>query len=74
MFVANDVAEMLGYTDKKQAVRKHCKYAELLKGRDSRPFTDSPRGINIIPEPDVWRLITRSNLPEAQKIEEWISE
>ena len=49
-FVANDVATMLGYTDKKQAVRKHCKYAKLLKGVESTPLTDSSYGIKIIPE------------------------
>ncbi|EJF06482.1 prophage antirepressor, partial [Thiovulum sp. ES] len=28
----------------------------------------------IIPEPDVWRLIIKSRIPEAEKIEEWIFE
>jgi prophage antirepressor-like protein len=28
----------------------------------------------LIPEGDVWRLIIRSNMPEAERIEEWIME
>jgi hypothetical protein len=48
-FVAKDVAEILGYTDGKQAVRDHCKCPILLKGVESTPFTSSPRGITIIP-------------------------
>lgn len=72
MFVAKDVAEMLGYKDTKKAIKAHCKYAELFKGGESHPLTNSPYGIKVIPEPDVWRLIVRSKLPEAQKIEEWL--
>ena len=45
-FVANDVAETLGYSSPKDAIANHCKYAELLKGVDSSLLTDSPRGIN----------------------------
>lgn len=71
-FVANDVADILGYSDCKQAVRDHCKFAELLKGVESAPFTSSPRGINIIPERDVYRLIVKSTLPTAEKFEEWV--
>ena len=71
-FVAKDVATMLGYKDTDKAVRMHCKYAKLLKPANSAGLTSSPRGINIIPEPDVWRLIIKSTLPEAQKVEEWV--
>ena len=71
-FVANEVAEVLGYASPKTAVRVHCKYSELLKGVDSAPFTDSPRGITIIPERDIYRLVMRSKLPAAEQFEEWV--
>jgi anti-repressor protein len=71
-FVANDVAAVLGYADRKQAVSDHCKCAILLKGVESTPLTDSPRGITIIPERDVYRMIMRSKLPSAVKFEEWV--
>lgn len=35
-------------------------------------MTSSPRGINVIPEGDVYRLIIKSTLPAAQKFEEWM--
>jgi prophage antirepressor-like protein len=71
-FVANDVADVLGYVDQKQAVRDHCKYQKLLKGVESEGLTSSPYGITIIPERDVYRLIMRSKLPSAERFEEWV--
>lgn len=73
-FVANDVASALGYAVPKKAVIDHCKYAEIFKGTDSVPLTDSPRGISIIPESDVYRLIMRSNLPNAEHFQDWVVE
>lgn len=73
-FVANDVASALGYAVPKKAVIDHCKYAEIFKGTDSVPLTDSPRGISIIPESDVYRLIMRSNLPNAERFQDWVVE
>ncbi|MFO8084828.1 MAG: BRO family protein [Desulfobacterales bacterium] len=68
------MATALVYADPKQAVRMHCKYPKLLKGDESLPLTDSPRGINIIPESDVFRLIMRSNLPSAERFQDWVVE
>lgn len=73
-FVANDVAAALGYAVPKKAVIDHCKYAEIFKGTDSVPLTDSPRGISVIPESDVYRLIMRSNLPNAERFQDWVTE
>lgn len=71
-FVANDVAETLGYSSPKDAIANHCKYAELLKGVDSSLLTDSPRGITVIPERDVYRLIMRSKLESAERFQDWV--
>lgn len=71
-FVAKDVAQALGYIDTKQAVRDHCKHSKLLKGVNSTPLTTSPRGITIIPQGDVYRLVARSRLPGAERFESWI--
>lgn len=71
-FVANEIAALLGYARPKDAVAAHCKYPKILKGGDSEPFTLSPRGINIISEQDVYRLIMRSNLPAAKKFQNWV--
>jgi len=72
-FVAKDVAEVLGYTNPQKAVRDHCKCPKILKGNDSLSLTDSPRGITIIPESDVYRLIMRSKMPQAEEIQDWVT-
>lgn len=64
-FVAYDVASALGYAKPNNAVNTHCKRISTA------PFQGS--GINIIPEQDVYRLILRSKLPNAEKFEDWIT-
>lgn len=71
-FVAKEVALILGYKNPSKAILDHCKHPELLKGNESLLLTSSPRGINVIPEGDVYRLITKSTLESAQKFEEWM--
>lgn len=71
-FVANDIAETLGYVRPKDAIAQHCKCAEIFKGGKMPPLGNSPRGITIIPERDVYRLIMRSKLPAAERFEEWV--
>jgi prophage antirepressor-like protein len=70
LFVAKDTAKLLGYKDTDQAIRQHCKRSK------SYPvdLTGQVRQTKLISESDVWRLIIKSRLPEADKIEEWIME
>lgn len=71
-FVAKDVAECLGFKDTDDAIRKHCNHAKTLKPGKTPGLTSSPRGINIIPESDVYRLVMRSNLPAAEQFQTWV--
>jgi prophage antirepressor-like protein len=75
-FVAKDVAKILDYKDTDQAIRQHCKKAQSFEtvNLTGANFSSKARTIKIIPESDVWRLIIKSRLPEAEKIEEWIFE
>lgn len=73
-FVANEVAAILGYRYPKDAVRAHCKSPILLKGENASPLTSSPRGINIIPEADVYRMVMNSELESAERFEDWVME
>lgn len=73
-FVARDVALALGYALPPKAILYHCKYAKILKGSDSELLTSSPRGLSIIPESDVYRLIMRSKLPDAAHFQDWVVE
>ena len=73
-FVAKDVAECLGYGDTDQAIRKNCNHAKKLNPVSGTGLTSSPRGINIIPESDVYRLVMPSKLPAAEQFQAWVCE
>ena len=67
-FVAKDVAEVLGYARPRDAVADHCKGA----AKHRLPTPGGMQVVAVIPERDVYRLIIRSNLPEAERFEEWV--
>ena len=77
LFPATDIAKILGYSNPRDAVGRHCK--GVVK-RDGVCYTENQYGvrsaqkanISYIPEGDVWRLIIRSRLPSAQKFETWL--
>lgn len=69
-FVAKDVAEVFGYARPNDAVAAHCKAYQMVK-----ISTVNRRGnpnVTIIPERDVYWLVMRSPLPEAEAFEEWV--
>ena len=70
-FVASDVAKALGYTNPSKAVNDHCRY--VTKRYIPHPQSkDKTLEVSVIPESDLYRLIARSQLPEAEKFESWI--
>ena len=72
-FVAGEVATALGYAKPRNAIAEHCKAAEICKGPELRRLgipCSSPRGMSIIPERDLYRLVMRSKLPAAEQFEE----
>lgn len=69
-FVANDVARILGYSNPSKATNDHCKKSSMTWGNDS---LGRPQAFKIIPESDVYRLIFRSKLPEAERFEDWVT-
>lgn len=70
-FVANDVAKTLGYANTSDATNKHCKKGFMAWGSDS---LGRQQQFKLIPESDVYRLVFRSKLPEAEKFENWVTE
>lgn len=68
-FVASDIAKALGYKNTSDAINRHCKHIVKHDTLDSTGFEQS---MNFIPESDVYRLIIKSKLPEAEKFEEWV--
>lgn len=67
-FVANDVARVLGYVETAKAVRTHCKGVSEM----DIPSNGGIQNMKVIPEGDVYRLIIRSKLPEAERFETWL--
>ena len=68
MFGGSDVAKALGYSNTSKAINDHCKGIT----RRSILTNGGMQEINFITEGDVYRLIIRSRLPEAQKFEHWL--
>ncbi|MFD2177763.1 phage antirepressor KilAC domain-containing protein [Veronia pacifica] len=67
-FIAKDIADILGYSNTSKAVSTHCKKIKTCPTE----MGGQVRYVQIIPERDVYRLIMRSKLPEAEKFEEWV--
>lgn len=71
-FIGADVCTIHGYSDAHDVLKKHFKHPELLKTGDSPVLGIPPRGMTIISRGDVYRLIIRSQLPEAECFEAWV--
>lgn len=67
-FCGADVAKALGYSNPRDALRRHCKGGVK---RDTLT-NGGNQTIMYIPEGDVYRLITHSKLPSAQQFESWV--
>ena len=71
MFCGSDVAKALGYNDTNQAIRKNCK----KDGVSTRRVIDNlgrEQQAKFINEGNLYRLITHSKLPSAEKFESWV--
>ncbi|PHD69326.1 phage repressor protein/antirepressor Ant [Bacillus toyonensis] len=72
-FPATDVATALGYSNPRDAVKKHCK-------EDGVAFCDVTDSLGrmqekkFINEPNLYRLIVKSKLPQAEQFEKWVFE
>ena len=71
LFVASDVAKALGYAKPANAIATHCRYT-LKRGIPHPQSKGASIEVSVIPEGDVYRLITHSKLPAAQKFESWV--
>lgn len=65
---ATDCAAILGYAKPRNAIERHCKGA-LKQGV---PTNGGIQEKIFIPEGDLYRLIARSNLPNAVRFESWV--
>ena len=79
-FPATEVAKILGYSNPQKAIRDHCKdrgctirsvgvvTGKKSDGTDAIQFVDK----KYINEGNLYRLITKSNLPQAEVFESWV--
>lgn len=80
-FCAVDVTRVLGYSNGRDAVSKHCRREGVVK-RDGVSETTNQYGITTkqnvqltyINEGNLYRLITHSKLPSAEQFETWVFE
>lgn len=78
LFCGKDVAKALGYAKPRNAINTHCRGA-LKRGvgvqtgvkADGSPAIQHIEAI-FIPEGDLYRLITHSKLPAAERFEKWV--
>ena len=71
MFCGKDVALALGYSDTNNAIKTHCKKDGVV----IHHLIDSmgrKQGAKFISEGNLYRLISHSRLPSAEKFERWI--
>lgn len=83
-FVADDICKILGYTkDTAAVIKKHCNKVYDSKDLDgtnelAKKITVDTKGgkqaMIAINEPDLYRLIMRSRMPDAVRFERWVVE
>lgn len=69
LFCGADACKALGYSNQRDALIRHC------RGVVKRDITDNlgrKQQANFLPEGDLYRLITHSKLPSAEKFEHWV--
>lgn len=71
MFCGADIARALGYSNTSKAIKDHCRY--VTKCYIPHPQSaDKQIEMTFIPEGDIYRLITHSKLPNAERFETWV--
>ncbi len=76
VFIAVDVAIALGYERPFDAITAHCKSLIKLKHGEmaSLGLEPKPNGLSLVTEADLYRLIMRSKLPSAERVQDWVCE
>lgn len=74
-FVGRDVAEILGYSNTRDAMRKHvdAEDKKILKSQNATLENMPNRGLQIINESGLYSLILSSTLPNAKQFKRWVT-
>lgn len=81
-FLANDVCNVLGYANPRDAIAKHCRAGGVAKRdtptecdvakRDASSRARESQEMTYINEGNLYRLIIKSRKPEAEPFESWV--
>jgi len=72
-FCGKDVAEALGYQLARKAIKDHCKEKGVLKWNVPHPQSANKQiEMTYIDEGNMYRLISHSKLPSAERFESWV--
>ena len=70
LFCGKDVAKALGYSNTRDALLRHCKEKGVVK--HDTLTKGGMQELTYIDEGNVYRLITHSKLPNAERFESWL--
>lgn len=70
LFCGKDVAVALGYSNTNDALARHCRVKGVVK--HDTLTNGGKQELTFIDEGNLYRLITHSKLPEAEKFESWV--
>ncbi|PEP56254.1 phage antirepressor KilAC domain-containing protein [Bacillus pseudomycoides] len=71
-FPATYVANLLGYANATEAIKRHCKTEGVAF--HEVPTTSGVQNKKFINEPNLYRLIVKSKLTQAEQFEKWVFE
>lgn len=76
VFFAVEVTKALGSSDLHKALKDHCKSLININSDETSELGlgFKPKGVILLTEPDLYRLIMRSKLPSAEKVQDSVCE
>lgn len=74
-FVGKDVAEILGYSNTKDAISVHVDEEDkrVIQRSENTTFEIPNRGLTVINESGMYSLVLSSKLPNARKFKRWVT-
>lgn len=70
-FIGKDIAEVLGYKDSSDALKRHVEDED--KGVGETPTPGGKQNMIVINESGLYSLVLSSKLPEAKKFKKWVT-
>ena len=72
LFNANDLCELLGYSNCRDAISRHVEADDVVK-RDTIDSMGRTQQSNFVREPGMWSLLLASHAPNAKPVKRWVT-